>query len=170
MEIRAYTNSDYGKIIGLIAKFRVDLASYKSITREEDLSKAKEELDDYRSKNYYIWVAVNNKKDIKNPDDSLIGYIVCKIMDEVVVAESMYVLPEFRRNGIGSDLYQKAEDLCKEYQCETVYNWIHPNNEKIFKFLQKRGYSVLNLIEVRKKLSREKITKKIHLDNYTFDY
>ena len=37
-------------------------------------------------------------------------------------------------------------------------------------FLKKRGYNVLNLIEIRKKRPNEKFTQRINVGNYEFNY
>ena len=75
-----------------------------------------------------------------------------------------------RRKGIGSDLYDEAEKLVKTLGGDTVYNWVHPNNEMSIPFLKKRGYDVLNLIEIRKKRPNEKITQEINVGNHEFKY
>jgi RIO-like serine/threonine protein kinase len=60
--------------------------------------------------------------------------------------------------------------LVKKLGGDTVYNWLHPNNEMSISFLKKRGYDVLNLIEIRKRREDEKITQKIKVGKYEFNY
>ena len=52
----------------------------------------------------------------------------------------------------------------------TVYNYVHPNNHHMLEFLRKRGYTVLNLIEIRKPYKGEKLTQKIAVGDHKFDY
>ena len=40
----------------------------------------------------------------------------------------------------------------------------------MIEFLRKRGYTVLNLIEIRKPYQGEKLTQTIQVDQHTFDY
>ena len=47
-------------------------------------------------------------------------------------------------------MFKKAEELAADYGDETVFNYVHPNNEAMIGFLRKHGYRVLNLIEMRK--------------------
>ena len=162
MNIRIIKKIDENEVIKLIAKFRVVLAKFKNRNKEENLEAAKEELEYYKRKKYPIYLA--------EIDSKIVGYLVCKVEDDIVWAESLYVLPEYRNRGIGTMLYSKAEELAKRLGQETVYNWVHPNNHKIIKFLAKRGYDVLNLIEIRGKIKGEKITKKIKIGKHSFKY
>ncbi len=162
MEIRTYRPEDKGQVIPLIAEYRVFLSSLKSLSKEPDLEAARSELDCYLSPKYSIHVAEANNE--------ILGYIVCKVEQTVVWAESLYVTPSARRKGVGSALYSEVEHLAEELEEETVYNWVHPNNAGIIQFLQKRGYDVLNLVEVRKPWSGEKNLSKIQVGDYQFKY
>ncbi|MBN2769224.1 MAG: GNAT family N-acetyltransferase, partial [Spirochaetes bacterium] len=142
INIRAYEEKDKAHIPQLIAFFRMELARLKEMEKEPDFASSEEELKDYINCQYLIFVAEAN-------DNLLIGYIVCKIEREVVWAESLYVLPEHRRSGIASLLFNEAEKLAQKYGNDTVYNWVHPNNNSMIRFLEKNGYDVLNLIEIR---------------------
>lgn len=163
MKVRLFLLSDTSELIKLVSQFRVALAKLKGIERKINLRSAQEELEDYKEKNYPIFVAEGDQ-------GNLLGYHVCRIQDQIIWSESLYVIPEARRKGVGSALYEKAEIIAEELGCETVYNWVHPNNSRSILFLKKRGYNVLNLIEVCKKRSREKFTQKIKVDTYEFDY
>jgi len=99
-----------------------------------------------------------------------ISYLVCRIDQNVVWAESLFVKPSARRKGIGSALYSQAERLVKNPDEETVYNWIHPNNTVIIHFLKKRGYNVLNLVEIRKPRSEEGNLSEIQVGDHWFKY
>jgi ribosomal protein S18 acetylase RimI-like enzyme len=146
----------------MIALFRVELAGYRVITQEANQQAAKEELQEYLDKSYPIHVAVDQ-------NDEPIGYLVCRIAENVVWAESLFVNPDMRRKGIGSTLYAKAEEAAKNHG-ENVYNWVHPTNDAIIGFLRKQGYTVLNLIELRQRRPGEKITQQMKVGEHTFDY
>ena len=162
MKIRKYHTRDAKQIINLIADYRIFLSSLKSISKNLDLESAKSELDDYLSNSNSVYVAVENAE--------IVGYIVCKIDQNVVWAESLFVKPSMRRKGIGSALYSEVESLAEKLDGETVYNWIHPNNHEIISFLKKRGYNVLNLIEIRKPWIGEETTREIKVNNHQFRY
>lgn len=72
--------------------------------------------------------------------------------------------------GIASLLFQKAEEIAESMGQETVFNYVHPNNDRMIEFLRSKGYTVLNLIEIRKPYKDEKISTTIKVDKHTFDY
>ncbi|MFW9908778.1 MAG: GNAT family N-acetyltransferase [Candidatus Thorarchaeota archaeon] len=160
--IRRYKESDKQEVVEMIASLRVFLAKLKSTERDPDLEAANEELQSYLGKEFPVFVAESA--------NGLAGYLVCKIDDDVVWAESIFVRPEYRRKGIASSLYVKAERLAQELGGDTVFNWVHPNNNVSISFLKKRGYTVLNLIEVRKPWKEEKLVTKVQVGDIEFDY
>ena len=83
---------------------------------------------------------------------------------------TIFVFPEYRRKGIASALFGKAEEIAASYGDDTVFNYVHPNNHRIIQFLRKRGYTVLNLIEIRKPYKGEKLTQTIAVGEHRFDY
>lgn len=173
MIIRSYQKTDRKQILPLIAEFRVTLASFKDIQKKPNLALAEEELDEYVVNTFPIFVAEEffGKPSVEDKSNSaVVGYLVCRIQDDVIWAESMYVHPAYRKRGIGGMLYAEAEKIALQIGCETVYNWVHPNNVKIISFLKKRGYTALNLIEIRKPRNHEKLTQKISILNSDFDY
>ncbi len=161
--IRTFQEKDKEAVIELIANFRVELARLKGIKKEQNLDMAKEELRDYIDNKYPIFIA-------EDKGNIIVGYLVCKVERDIVWAESLYVLPEYRRRGIASLLFNEAEKVAEKLGGDTVYNWVHPNNDGIIKFLDKRGYNVLNLIEVRKPWKGEINNQKIKVDKHEFRY
>ena len=103
-------------------------------------------------------------------DGKVDAYIVCKIIDGVVWVESLFVSEQERRKGIATCLYFEAEKVAQELGNSTLYNWVHPNNDKMIAFLSRMGYDVLNLIEVRKKLNNEEITGMVKVGDHDYHY
>jgi len=161
--IREARIGDREELISLIAEFRVALASFRGVTRNADTPRAEQELESYQKPTYRTYVAEMH-------GGAIGGYLVCKVDENVVWAESIYVKSELRREGVGSALYQKAEILAEELGGATVYNWVHPNNERIIGFLRKRGYDVLNLVEVRRRLPGEQPATRINVGDQVFEY
>lgn len=162
MSVQIAELNELDNIAPLIAKFRVELNSLKRICSDENIQAAKEELSDYLNRKYPVFIA---KK-----ESSYIGYCVCRIDENVVWLESLYVLPEYRRTGIATKLFNTAQQLAKSYGEETLYIYVHPNNDGMIAFLRRNGYSTLNLIEIRKKYHNEAVNEQIKIGNNVFDY
>ncbi|MDX1614697.1 MAG: GNAT family N-acetyltransferase [Candidatus Promineifilaceae bacterium] len=163
MIIRPAEPSDEAQLVELIAQFRVTLARFRDRVRQPDPDAASSELASYQNPRYRMFVAEIDA-------DELVGYLVCRVEEDVVWAESLFVTPEHRRQGIGTALYQEAEALAEAVGSETVYNWVHPNNDRIIRFLQRRGYTVLNLIELRARRDGEAAERRVRVGAFTYDY
>ena len=146
----------------LVALFRVELRSYKGITSKPNIEAGREEMDEYLSAQFPVYAALVEGK--------YAGYVVCRIDSGVVWVESIFVKEEFRRLGIATALHSKAEEIAASYGEDTVYNYVHPNNHRMIEFLRRRGYTVLNLIEIRKPYKDEKLTQTIAVAEHKFDY
>lgn len=146
----------------LIAEFRVTLRALKGRLVEPDLQEGQEEGLDLLENQLPIYGIFSG--------DTLAGYLVLKIESPAVWVEQIFVHSNYRRMGFASLLFEKAEQVAEELGCETLFNCVHPNNDQMFAFLRAHGYTVLNLVEVRKPFSNEKTSQKIKLGNQEFDY
>ena len=146
----------------MVALFRVELRAYKGIGSKPNLEAGREEMEEYLAAKFPVFVAV--------VDGNYAGYVVCRIDSEVVWVESIFVREEYRLCGVASALHSKAEEIAASYGDDTVYNYVHPNNHRMIEFLRKRGYTVLNLIEIRKPYQGEKLTQTITVGEDQFDY
>lgn len=146
----------------MVALFRVELRSNKGIVSKPNIEAGHEEMEEYLSANFPVFAAI--------VDGEYAGYAVCRVDSEVVWVESIFVKEEYRRHGIASALHSKAEEIAAYYGDDTVYNYVHPNNHRMIEFLRKRGYTVLNLIEIRKPYKGEKLTQTITVGEHEFDY
>ncbi len=162
IEIQKITPADLADLGPLVADFRVALKSYKGISATPDPAAGAEELKEYLDAGFPCFAA---KK-----DHQFIGYVVCKVAEPCVWVEALYVRPENRGSGAASQLFCKAEELAGSYGENTVYNNIHPNNHAVIRFLQKHGYSVINLVEVRKPYPGENCRQKLPVGDHFFDY
>jgi GNAT superfamily N-acetyltransferase len=149
-------------IAPLIAKFRVALKRHSGIASAENHAAAREEYREYLRSGFPVYVAMDGR--------TCAGYLVCRLDEPCVWAESLYVSEEHRRRGVASLLYEKAEELAAGFGETTVYNWVHPNNDGMIAFLASRGYDVLNLIEIRRPYSGEKTRTRIGVGKHEFKY
>ena len=151
----------YG-LVYLVKDFRKVLAKFKNLESEVDVDEALEELQYYIQKSYPIYAISDNGK--------YIAYCVCKIEDDVVWLESIYVLPQERKKGVGKLLLDKAEEVAREYHNDTLYFYVHPNNHEMLNFLKSNGYDVLNLIEIRKKYQDENLDTTYTIGDHEYKY
>ena len=146
----------------LVAAFRVALKSYKGIETSPDLAQGKEELAEYLAAGFPTFAALCGGE--------FAGYAVCRIDVPCVWVESVFVKPEYRRRGVATALLKKAEEIAEANGEDTVFNYVHPNNHDMISFLQSHGYTVLNLIEIRKPFRGETLTQRISVGEHSFDY
>jgi len=161
MNIRPAAGGDKAHMIQMIAEFRVSLSELRGNPKKLDLDAAEEELVAYQTKGYPIYVAEISRT-------GGVGYLVCRVDGNVVWAESLYVGAKYRRRGIAGALYAKAEVLAQELGGSSPYNWVDPDNEAIIKFLQGRGYDVLNLVELRRPRNGEDTFRKVRVGLHEF--
>ena len=146
----------------MVALFRVELRSYKGIVSKPNVDAGREEMEEYLAAGFPVFAAI--------VDGEYAGYVVCRVDSEVVWVESIFVKEEYRRHGVATALHSEAEEIAAFYGDDTVYNYVHPNNHRMIAFLRKRGYTVLNLIEIRKPYEGEQFTQTISVGDHYFDY
>lgn len=162
MEVVKIENKYFDKTAELVSLFRVTLREFKGIKSEPDIASAREELDSFmHDAMFQIYVCLDN--------EDVVGYINLKI-DGPIWVEQIFVREDYRRKGVGTLLYEKAEDISNNLGEDTMYNYVHPNNDKMINFLRSKGYTVLNLIEIRKPWKKENLNEKIKIRNNIFDY
>ena len=162
MVIRKASAEDMRACSPLVAEFRDALRSLKGLAPKRDLSAAEEEWMEHCGPGFAAYIALVESR--------CAGFLVCRIDAPTVWVESVYVLPEYRRKGVASALYEEAERLAQSYGEDTLYNYVHPNNDAMIAFLRTRGYHVLNMIEIRKKHEWEDPRAKVQVGSHLFDY
>ena len=162
INIISVDSSNAEKVAPLIADFRVTLNSYRGIISEPDLGSARQEIQYFLDAGYPVFAA--------EADGEYIGYIVCRTDGGCLWVEHIYVDSRYRRRGAATLLFGKAEEIAGSMGEDTVYNYVHPNNEGMIGFLRSKGYTVLNLIEIRKPYAGEKLRTTVKVDDKEFDY
>lgn len=162
MELVEISLKDVDKIAPLVAAFRIQLKAYKGINAQPNIEAGKEEIMELLNSGFPVYAVAD--------DEALVGYIVCRVDEPCLWVEHIYVREEARRKGVATMLFRKAEEIAASMGEDTVYNFVHPNNEGMIRFLASKGYTVLNMIEIRKPFTDEKLTTKIHVEEEAFDY
>ena len=146
----------------LVVDYRKYLGKLKDSQIEIDVDDAVEELKEFLYRKYPIYAIADNGR--------YIGYAVCKIDNDVVWLEQIFVRKEDRLKGVGRMLFERAEALSKEYGNETLYLYMHPNNSIMAEFLKHNGYDVLNMIEIRKAYKEEENTTTYKIGDHEYKY
>ncbi len=152
----------------LIYYFRHELAVLKNKNINYSKDNALEEIQEYLITPYELYFVTLNQK--------VIGYLVLKIFDDTVWIEQLFTHKDFRRKQTAKNLTDFATQRAKILGKNTAFVNVHPNNEKMLKFLASQGYTVLNLLEIRKAYTNEKIQTMISVQikstnqSFEFDY
>jgi GNAT superfamily N-acetyltransferase len=156
------TEQEKVKIAQMLIDFRRYLAELKNKKDEMEITEAVEEIDYYLDKEYPIYTAVQENK--------YLGYFILKFDDDAVWLEHFFVKKQYRGQGIGSRLFKKAEEVLDELGYVNLYNWVHPNNDRMISFLKSQGYDVLNMIEIRKSFENEELNSVFKVGDNKFRY
>ncbi len=162
MEVIKIDESAAEKLAPLVADFRVTLRSYKGVSSEPDVEAGKNEILEFLRSGYPIFAVTDG--------NTLAGYIVCRIEGTCLWVEHLFVRSDFRRKGAASLLFETAEKIAASMGEDTMFNYVHPNNDGMIQFLRSKGYTVLNLIEIRKPYKNEGLTRTIKVNDNSFDY
>lgn len=152
----------------LLFSFRHELALLKNKNINFSVKDAKDEVFEYFQANYEIFYCLI--------DNKIIAYMVLKIFDDTVWIEQLFTQKNYRRHKIAQTLLNEANNLASQSGKETAFVNVHPNNVKMINFLQNNNYTVLNLLEVRKKYNNEILNDKINVSfknqdiSLDFDY
>ena len=162
MELVKIGTLDADRIAPLVAAFRTQLKSFRGIRSQPDTEAGKEEILEYLESGFPVYAVEDS--------GAFAGYIVCRIDKPCLWVEQIFVREDYRRKGVATMLFSKAEEIAASRGEDTVYNFVHPNNENMIGFLRSKGYTVLNMIEIRKPYKDEKLTDVIHVGKEAFDY
>ena len=162
MELIEIQRPDADRLAPLVAAFRVTLDGYRGIVSAPKIEAAREEIVEFLDAGMPVFAV--------EAEGELAGYTVCRIDEPCLWVEHLFVRDDYRRRGIGTLLFEKAEELARSMGEDTVFNFVHPNNRGMIDFLRTKGYTVLNMIEIRKPYKGEQLTATIPVGDAVFDY
>ena len=162
MELIEIQRPDADRLAPLVAAFRVTLDGYRGIASQPRVEAAREEIMEFLNAGFPVFAAGDGGERI--------GYTGCRIDEPCLWVEHLFVRDDYRRRGVGTLLFEKAEELARSMGEDTVFNFVHPNNRGMIDFLRTKGYTVLNMIEIRKPYKGEQLTATIPVGDAVFDY
>ena len=162
MELIEIARADADRVAPLVAAFRVTLNGYRGIASQPRVEAAREEIGEFLDAGFPIFAVEDGGE--------LVGYTVCRMNAPCLWVEHLYVREAYRRKGVATLLFEKAEAFAASMGEDTVYNFVHPNNLGMIAFLRSKGYTVLNMIEIRKPYPGEQLKTTIPVGDAVFDY
>ena len=162
MKLMEIQRGDADRVAPLVAAFRVTLNGYRGISSQPRVAAAKEELMEFLDAGFPIFAVEDGGE--------LAGYVVCRMDAPCLWVEHLFVREKYRRKGAATMLFEKAEALAAAMGEDTVFNFVHPNNLGMIGFLRSKGYTVLNMIEIRKPYPGEQLKTTIPVGDAVFDY
>ncbi len=162
MKLIEIQSDDADRLAPLVAAFRVTLNGYRGVASEPDVPASRAEVMEFLDAGMPVFAV--------EAEGELAGYMVCRIDEPCLWVEHLYVRDEYRRRGVATLLFEKAEELAHAMGEDTVFNFVHPNNRGMIDFLRTKGYTVLNMIEIRKPYPGEQLKTTIPVGDTAFDY
>ena len=162
MKLIEIQRADAHRLAPLVADFRVTLNGYRGIASAPDVPAGRAEVIEFLDAGMPVFAVKDGGE--------LAGYTVCRIDAPCLWVEHLYVRANYRRQGVATLLFEKAEALARSMGEDTVFNFVHPNNRGMIDFLRAKGYTVLNMIEIRKPFPGERLTTTIPVGDAVFDY
>jgi GNAT superfamily N-acetyltransferase len=156
MEETRILNGPTEELAVLVQEFRNTLGQLNKGAAPGSLEEARAEAADYFGPNHTV-VGLFQAS-------SLVGFSVVTADDGVYWLNWIYVKPDCRGFSNASRLFDFSEKIALDAGEDRLYVWVHPDNNRMLRFLKKKGYDTLNLVEVTKR-KREKTEEVRIFDN-----
>ena len=151
VRIRPATVEDLPALVPLVRDFftlhRRFLGNPEPLPDEEAEGIAREMLGQPRS-----WTLVAEEGETGH----LIGFVRWEEREGAFFGRELFVRPEWRGRGIGTQLQEEAERRVREAGADALFISIVPHNRRMLAFAHRRGYDTLNTVELRKELTGER--------------
>lgn len=109
--------------------------------RERDLARI-------RSERYLVFLIVSRGQDI--------GYLILK-KGEPFLLMSLYLLPEFQRQGIGQRAFSMVRDYCRANGISEFICHCHPDNENALAFYHRMDGKIIDRDEGNKEREQDSV-------------
>lgn len=133
--INELRSPEFEELSGLIDQQQLYHYNLNTPNSERFLGVGVKEFRDYMTKTgaYACYAAY----DASTP----VGFIACTVNKNKAFIEDVFVTEEYRGKGIGSKLMTFLLDFCYKENTESISVHITNNNEKVFGFYKKYGFS-----------------------------
>ena len=129
INIVEYNNSDFIQLCNLLEKEHIDIIREQRSPKGNCLNN----LSEFK----YIFVAYNNQQ--------AIGCVAMKaVKDSVAELGRLYVLPEYRKHGIATKLFEMVEKQAKKNGAKKIILDTYKRFDSAIKLYKKLGFNEIN--------------------------
>ena len=115
---------------------KVWLTTYRGIYPDKMLDEF--DYDFHDSKNLFMINSEEFSPYFIFADGKIAGYLILQHKDPLYV-QSLYLLSEFRRKGLGKKAFDFIRENCRKNNIQKFYLGCHPENENALAFYKKMG-------------------------------
>ena len=148
ISIRPYQLHDFTALVNLYQdffNFHHELIGSSQITDETQAQEIT--LETLSQANSWIIVAEESQA------QRVIGFARWEEREGAFFGREIYVLPDFRQQGIGAQLQAEVEQQVKQAGGDAIFISIVPQNQNMLIIALQLGYDTLNTVELRKDLA-----------------
>lgn len=80
-------------------------------------------------------------------DQEFVAYLGIEYEESILKLSKLYVLPEYRKAGIGKEAMELVFDAAKNRNLQTIQLIVNRNNNKAIKYYQKWGFNIIDELE-----------------------
>ncbi|GAB6101559.1 hypothetical protein JCM16138_07820 [Thermococcus atlanticus] len=142
MQILPLTEEHLNEFITLYIEFFRELRGKQGWSPDEE-EEYKREAENYFKRGDMVSLAVEEGRPA--------GFIRVSSREGCFWIEELFVRPEFRGQGIGRALVERAEEEVKEHD-DALYLYVLPQDKDAVAFWKRLGYNIVNTIELVKDL------------------
>jgi ribosomal protein S18 acetylase RimI-like enzyme len=163
--VRTYDVKDFSSLTNLVAEFFTfhrQLQGRGPLPPEEAATIIPQDMLQESS---HILVAETKEA------SAVVGFCRVELHEGAYFLRELGVTENWRIRGVGTALLRAAEDYIKEVGETNLFLSVVPRNIDAVRFFVRRGYDILNTMELRTAVAEEKITRKpLHFLGLQFRY
>ncbi len=165
VRIREYDVHDFVGLTELVAEFYTfhrQLTGRSPLPSEEAATIIPKEM--LQESSYVLVAEPTDSKDV-------VGFCRIELHEGAYFLREIGVTENWRIRGVGTALLRAAEKYIKEAGKTNLYLSVVPRNIDAIRFFVRRGYDIINTLELRTEVSKEKIQRTpLHFLGLQFRY
>ncbi len=165
VSIREYTVEDFESLTNLVAEF---FTFHRRLNERGPLPPEEAATmipQDMLQESSHILIAEEKQ------EKKVVGFCRIELHEGAYFLRELGVTENWRIRGVGTALLRAAEDYIKNAGKSNLYLSVVPRNIDAVRFFVRRGYDIINTLELRAETPKEKIQRKpLHFLGLQFRY